>query len=135
MNVQELNRTQLKNAYHSSIMENAIMVTTYEYPLVDNGFGMLVPDLSETPEAVEHGPVRIVKQTQLPFKVEEDFGTTDTFYLLAKEQESWMKNSTDIFTDNTKYTIDAVEHRTGFQGELFVCCRLRDRTFVGEVEQ
>lgn len=134
---------QLRQAELGRIMINPTNVFVDARPLIDNGFGTMVPVLNSTEMWVEKGPVRIVarqhpvlQQTDLRASYSQSSGLSETygigndFVLFATYDCDWLVSGIILkYNERTYKTFEQYNYKM-FDEIISIFCMLKD---VGSV--
>ncbi len=103
---------QIRQVELDRINQNpTIIVVESRAEIIDNGFGVKVPDMSTPLKTLERGPVRIELRTStLEYQVgtSEPLGTHGQYILFATYDALWLKRGLIIRHFNKKYKTEEV---------------------------
>jgi len=96
------------------ILENPITISMDIRPMIDNGYGVNIPDLSQVAVTTVLGVARVSRR-----KLPDPFVTgsrtpydhQDAYYLLAEYTETWLNKGIVFAYFNQKYRTGLVEDR------------------------
>lgn len=99
---------QLRAVTLERIMQNPLYVTVTAYPLKDNGFGIQVPNITQTPITSMFGPVRVASDTtpvRNPDGEINGVGIQNSFILIGTYNDTWIKKNLIIQFSGRRYQI------------------------------
>ena len=117
------------------IMQNPVYVDVESrVEMVDNGFGVMVPDRDAAKKYVIRGPVRLELRTStLEYAQgnEEPFGVFGEYILFAKHDAIWLRRGLILILLGKKYKTENPVDLRLFGGIISRVCRLK---MVGNID-
>jgi len=124
--VSVLRKTMLKY-----INENACAIISYKRPLIDNGYGILIPDLDQAAVPVILGTARMSRRS-LPDPYISGSTTAydykDVYYLLVPYDATWLKKGIVFECKGNKFKTRIPENRITFGEVVYQLCGLEQVT-------
>ncbi len=100
----------LRDAHYFRIMQNPVYVEIRVRPLVDNGYSIMIPDMSKDEEVKMFGPVRVapegtpvLQERGSEFDKINDTGIHNSYYLTAVYNETFLQRNMIISFNDRKY--------------------------------
>ena len=113
------------------ISENPCTIVVQNRPLVDNGFGIMIPDLTQAAVEETLGIGRVARR-RLPEPIVTNASTPydyqDVYYLLVAYDATWLRKGLVFAYFNKKYRTGTVEQRIMLGQVTYQLCDLEEVT-------
>jgi hypothetical protein len=121
----------LRKTWTDYIAENPCTIINYVRSTVDNGYGIMIPDITETSVAVTLGVGRVSRRS-LPDPYisgsRTPYDYKDVFYLLVSYDTTWLKKGIVFEYGNNKFKTRIPENRIMFGEVVYQLCGLEQVT-------
>lgn len=121
----------IRNKIQKRIELNPYTIVTYVRPTIDNGYGTLIPDLTQPPVETTLG-VATISRRRIPDPVIANSRTpydySDVYYMIAMYDAAWLKKDIVFEYYAQKFKTLFVEKRIMFGGIAYLLCDLEQVT-------
>lgn len=123
--------TMLRDTMNKYIDENPCTVISYQRAKIDNGYGMMIPNIDAIAVPVTLGIARVSRRS-LPDPYisgsRTPYDYKDSFYLLVKYDAVWLKKGIVFAYNNNKFRTKIPETRYTFGEAVYKLCDLEQVT-------
>jgi len=122
---------RIRKTMINHITKNSVTIIEYQRPLIDNGYGFKIPDLTKELTEVELGIARISRR-RLPEPIVTNAGTVydyqDVYYLLAAYDADWLRQNI-VFKYHNEYFRTLLPEERIINGDIaYKLCNLEQVT-------
>lgn len=121
----------IQNTWINYIAQNQCTIVNYVRPTIDNGYGILIPDITQDAVPVTLGIGRVSRRS-LPEPYVSGAKTTydykDVFYLIVAHDVVWLKKGITFVYGNNKFKTKLPENRYMFNAVVYQICDLEQVT-------
>ncbi len=122
---------KVRNSMNKYIQENPTDITVTKYPTKDNGYGLQIPDTTQTPVTTTLGTARVARR-RLPDPIVTDarspYDYLDAYYIVAGYDATWLRRGLIFEYSNRRFRTLLVEDRMIGKGVAYKICDLEEVT-------